>query len=245
MYGEEFSTIYDAVYSLRGKDYPAEAAFLTETVRSRAPGAASLLDVGCGTGSHLVHFAEDFGHVEGLDYVEDMLTVAKGRLPDVPLHHGDMRSFDLGRRFDALVCLFGTVGHAWTHGELRDTFACFARHLEPGGVVAVDPWWFTERFIDGYVSADVISPDGTSIARVSHTRRDGDVSRMEVHYVVANAADGARHFQESYTHRLFSRAEYEQALREAGFDFDYIDGVQSGRGLFVATHAPTSRKEQA
>ncbi|RKN11538.1 class I SAM-dependent DNA methyltransferase [Streptomyces radicis] len=234
MYGPEFARVYDHVYTLRGKDYAGETADLVKLIRSRAPGADSLLDVGCGTGGHLVHLAGLFGEVEGLELSPDMLAVATERLPDTVLHQGDMRAFDTGRRYDAVISLFGTIGHAYTEQELRAVFHGFARHLRPGGVVVTEPWWFVEDFIDGYISADVIEPDGLTVARVSHTRRDGDSSRMEVHYLVSDAERGTRHFSESYRHRLYTREQYEEAQRDAGFATEYVPGLAQGRGLFVA-----------
>jgi ubiquinone/menaquinone biosynthesis C-methylase UbiE len=235
MYGPEFAEIYDLVYSWwRGKDYATEAAQVTELIRARKPDAASLLDVACGTGVHLARFAGAFGHVEGLDLSEAMLAVARGRLPDVALHPGDMRTFELPRRFDAITCMYTAIAHQ-DETELPATLRRFARHLNPGGVVAIDPWWFPETFIEGYVSAEVLTPDHRSIARVSHATRDGDWSRTEVHYLVADAKTGVRHFTEPYVHRLFTRGQYEDALTDAGFRAEYVEGFQSGHGLFVGT----------
>ncbi|CAM5280030.1 hypothetical protein GCM10010329_78690 [Streptomyces spiroverticillatus] len=231
MYGPEFAEIYDHVYTLRGKDYPAEAKHVTEEIRARLPEAASLLDVACGTGGHLRHFDGLFEHVEGVELSEAMLEVARDRMPGIPLHQGDMRAFDVGRTFDAVVCLFAAVAHQSAE-ELAGTLRCFARHLRPGGVVVVEPWWFPETFLDGYVAADVLTPDHRTISRVSHTRLEDGASHMDVHYVVADAR-GARHFVESYVHRLFPRDLYEQTLRAAGFTTQYVEGVPSGRGLFL------------
>ncbi|MEU5987395.1 class I SAM-dependent methyltransferase [Spirillospora sp. NPDC047418] len=235
MYGPDFAEIYDPVYTLRGKDYAAEAAQVTEVILARRPGTASLLDVACGTGAHLAHFGAAFGHVEGVDVSAPMLEVARARNPGTGLHLGDMRGFDLGRRFGAVTCLFTAIAHQESAAGLAATLRCFARHLEPGGITVIDPWWFPETFLDGYVAADVLKPDHRTIARVSHTARDGaDASLMTVHYVVADAA-GARHFTETYTHRLFTRAAYEGALRAAGFAAEFIEAAPSGRGLFVGT----------
>lgn len=231
MYGPEFAEIYDHVYTLRGKDYPAETKYVTEQIRGRLPEASSLLDVACGTGGHLRYFDELFQHVEGVEISEAMLSVARDRMPGIPLHQGDMRAFDVGRTFDALVCMFAAVAHQ-SADELAGTLRCFARHLRPGGVVVVEPWWFPETFLDGYVAADVLTPDHRTISRVSHTRLQDGASHMDVHYVVADAG-GARHFVESYVHQLFSRELYERTLREAGFTTEYIEGAQSGRGLFL------------
>jgi len=234
MYGPEFADIYDLVYVGRGKDYQHEATYMAELIRSRNPEATSLLDVGCGTGAHLVHFAELFDRVAGLEYAEAMAAVARGKFPDGQVHQGDMRDFDLGTTFDAITCMFGTLGHALTEEDLTTTLRRFEAHLAPGGVAVVDPWWFSENFSDGHVSGDVCTLGSRTVARVSHTAREGERSRMNVHYVVADTATGVRHFDETYVTRLFTQAMYEEAFRKAGFRTEYIPGVQSGRGVFIA-----------
>lgn len=233
MYGREVAEIHDDLNRSRGKDYRAEAEYVTEVIRRRQPGARSLLDVGCGAGGHLVHFAELFDRVEGLELSGDMLAAARPKLPGVPLHQGDMREFALEGRFDTVVSLFGSVGHTRDEAELRGTLEQFARHLTPGGVVLVEPWWFLERFLDGYVSGDVVETGSRTVARLSHTVGAGDVSTMNVHFLVADPQAGVRHFAETYQHKLFRRDQYESAFAAAGFEAEYIEDVQSGRGLFA------------
>jgi dTDP-3-amino-3,4,6-trideoxy-alpha-D-glucopyranose N,N-dimethyltransferase len=233
VYGRDVAEIHDDLNSSRGKDYRLEAEYITEVIRRRHPGARTLLDVGCGAGGHLLHFTELFDEVEGLELSQDMLAKAATKLPGAPLHQGDMRDFDLGRRFDAVVCLFGSIGHTMDEDELRGTLNCFARHLADGGVVVVEPWWFLEKFIDGYVGGDVVESGGRTIARISHTVRSGDVSTMNVHFLVADAETGVRHFAETYRHKLFGRDRYESAFAAAGFGAEYIEDVQGGRGIFV------------
>ena len=106
--------IYDAVYAW--KDYPREAALVHELVQARRPGAATLLDVACGTGAHLAELRRWY-RCEGLDLDPNLLAVARERLPDVPLHEGDMRDFELGRRFDAVTCLLSPAEcSSWSRG---------------------------------------------------------------------------------------------------------------------------------
>src|SRR5215471_2603544 len=49
---------YDLAYA--HKDYAAEAAWVVDAVRARAPHARSLLDVACGPGGHLEHLRDTF-----------------------------------------------------------------------------------------------------------------------------------------------------------------------------------------
>src|SRR5215831_7656571 len=99
--------VYDLLYSF--KDYEAEARDLVTLIRDRNPEAGSLLDVACGTGRHLELLQASFPDVAGVDLDAGLLDVARGRLPDVVLTQADMRTFDLGRTFDAVTCLFSSV----------------------------------------------------------------------------------------------------------------------------------------
>ena len=117
--------LYDAIYaSIR--DYPREAAELDQLIQERRPGAKTLLDVACGTGAHLEHLAGKY-EVEGLDLDPDMLAVARERLPGAAFHQGDMSSFDLDQRFDAVVCMFSSIGYVKTEEWLRDAIAARSR----------------------------------------------------------------------------------------------------------------------
>jgi SAM-dependent methyltransferase len=234
MYDARLTDVYDAIYRARGKDYPAEAAQVAELARQRHPAATSLLDVACGTGAHLAAFADVFDHVEGLEFSADMIEAARRRLPAVPLHAGDMRDFDLGRTFDVVTCMFSSIAYMADDAELTAALTRMAAHLVPGGVVVIEPWWFPETFLPGYVAGDAATVDGRTIARVSHTVRDGGVSRMSAHYLVAEADSGVRHFVVEHINTLFSRERYELAFKSAGLGVEYLPGGPSGRGLFVA-----------
>ncbi|MEQ3552798.1 class I SAM-dependent methyltransferase [Pseudonocardia nematodicida] len=230
----DLGEIYDAIYSGRGKDYAHESAVVADLVRRHRPRPGSLLDVGCGTGTHLDHLRGHVGHVEGIDLTDGMLTVARRRLPGVPLHHGDMRTFDLGRRFDAVVCLFAAVGNLADGAELDASLARFAAHLTPGGVVVVEPWWFPDNFTPHHVGSSITRQGDRTVARVSHTvRHSPGASRMEVHYVVAEAGHGIRRFVDEHVMALLPRERYQQAFTAAGLDVDYHPDAYPGNGVFV------------
>jgi SAM-dependent methyltransferase len=233
-FDSRYARIYDLIYQGRGKDYAAEAAEIAGLIRLRRGATATLLDVACGTGLHLRSFADLFDHVEGAELSEDMLAIARRRLPDVPLHIGDMRSLDLGRTFDAVTCLFAAVGHMRDTGELDTAIGRLAAHVVAGGVVVVEPWWFPDNFVPGYIGGDIVTAEGSTIARVSHTTERDKVTSMEVHYVVAEAETGARHFTNTVVNTLFTHEEYENAFLKAGCSVDYDESGPSGRGRFVA-----------
>ena len=131
--------VYDLIYEAMGKDYAAEAAVVDALVRERNPGSRTLLDVACGTGGHLRHLRDAYD-VMGVDLDPSMLGEARRHLPDAPLVEADMRSFDLGVRFDAVICLFSSIGYMASTAELEAAIEAMARHLHDGGVLIVDGW---------------------------------------------------------------------------------------------------------
>lgn len=233
MYTSELAEIYDRIYRGRAKDYATESREAVRLIRDRRPDTRSVLDVACGTGSHLRYFAGEFADIEGIEGSADMLANAQRKLPGVPLHLGDMADFDLHRTFDALTCMFA-VPHLASTTELNAALRCFARHVRPSGVLLVEPWRFPETFTDGFVAGDVVTQDGSTIARVSHSRREGARVHMDVHCVVAEPASGARHFSETHLLTLFTRAQYEEAFVQAGCTPTYIQGGPWDCGMFVA-----------
>src|SRR5919204_2396027 len=163
--------LYDALYVGRGKDYQAESDLVRGLIESERPGARTLLDVGCGTGQHLARLRQHY-EAEGLDLDPDMLAIARERLgPELPLHQGDMRDFDLGRRFDAVVSLFSAIGYVRSLRGLRRAVAAMARHLAPGGVLIVEPWLFPTDYKAGTVHSEYIREPTLRIARMSVSKR--------------------------------------------------------------------------
>ncbi|MFE9674874.1 class I SAM-dependent DNA methyltransferase [Streptomyces sp. NPDC006259] len=234
MYGPGMAEIYELLHESRGKDYRAEAATVAGLVRARNPQADSLLDVACGTGAHLRHFAQLFDKVEGVELSDAMLSMARSAVPAAVLHRGDMRDLALGRSYTAITCMFGSIAYLKDVDELTSTLRSFAEHLAPGGVVAVDPWWFLETSLEHHVSGDTVTVGSRTMTRVSYTEREGSTSHMTVHYVVAEPGSGVRHFAERHRLTLFTRAQYEEAFARAGLRVAYVGGIQSGRGLFLA-----------
>ncbi|MFV0129281.1 class I SAM-dependent DNA methyltransferase [Streptomyces sp. HMX112] len=224
--------IYDLLYQDR-KDYAAEAARVTGIIRERKPDASSLLDVACGTGIHLAAFAKLHDRVAGLELSESMAARAAQRLSGVPLHLGDMRDFDLGESFDAVVCMFSSIGYLSGVADLEAAVLAMSRHLAEDGVLAIEPWYFPDTFIPGYVSTHALKAGDQGIARVAHSTREGDVTRMEIHYLLADSAEGIQHRSEVDRLTLFSRAEYETAYRKAGLAVEYVETGNGTPGFFV------------
>jgi ubiquinone/menaquinone biosynthesis C-methylase UbiE len=224
------AAFYDAIYSF--KDYAQEAARVYMLIQQhKATDGNTLLDVACGTGAHAVHLAQHYA-LEGLDLDAELLAMARGRLPEVTFHHADMRNFRLGREYDALVCLFSSIGYVVTLEALRETLQTFAAHVRPGGIVVVEPWFAPGQMQGHGVWARFVDEPELKIARMSTVELQERVSILNFHYLVGTP-DGMTTFEERHKLGLFTPDEYAEAFTNAGLTHDYDSEGLTGRGLHL------------
>jgi SAM-dependent methyltransferase len=227
--------VYDRVYAW--KDYVREARRIRTLVRAEGPpGARTLLDVGCGTGGHLRHLVRDF-ECTGLDSSPEMLAAARKNAPGARFVRGAMPSFDLGKRYDVVLCLFSAIGYVRTEPALRRTLRTFARHLAPGGILLVEPWLTPEAWTPGSMHLLTVESPEAPIARMNGSVTVRGRSVMEMHYLAG--VDGeVRHWIERHDMGLFSPRAMTDAFRAAGLRVRRIRSrfyhrPRPDRGLYV------------
>jgi SAM-dependent methyltransferase len=193
---------YDLIYA--GKPYADEAAFV-DGLLGRPRGA--LLDLACGTGRHAIELTRLGWTVTGVDYGADLLerahTNAEAAGIDLRLYEQDMRTLDLGgERFDAVTCLFDSIGYPQTDEGVVAALRGGRDHLVPGGVLAVE----------------FLHAGGGELLRVSRTKLDLERSVMHVAYdLLELAAEGTyERAREAQANRYFTVSEMRGLLRAAG-----------------------------
>lgn len=134
----DYSRYYDLLYG--DKDYRSETEYVTGVLGRYAPHARSVLELGSGTGRHAEHLVETYA-VAGIERSEQMLGIARSRCPAASFTEGDIRHFELGQTFDAVLALFHVVSYQTGNEDLLATFRAARRHLIPGGVFLFDFWY--------------------------------------------------------------------------------------------------------
>ena len=229
--------VYDLLCTSGIKDFDADVDAVHGLIAERNPDARTLLDVACGTGIHLAALRAWY-EVSGVDASPDMLAVARARLGDAAsLTQGDMVSFDLGRPFDAVICLFSSIGYLPNDPELRRAFAQMATHLAPGGVLVVDGWIRPDAWTDGFRESPRQADDGTTtVVRVARSTRSGRITTVEMHHLV-RTGDGIEHFVEVHETLLTPTADYAAAAEAAGLAVDVVPDFMPGRDRIVGVKA--------
>jgi trans-aconitate methyltransferase len=98
------------------------------------PRAASILDLGCGSGSPVAqHMVECGLRVTGVDSSPTLISFCRQRLPDQEWLVEDMRSLQLSRRFNGVLA-WDSFFHLGPDDQRR-MFNVFARHAAPSAVL--------------------------------------------------------------------------------------------------------------
>jgi SAM-dependent methyltransferase len=210
---------YDLIYA--EKPYAEEAAFVA---RRLPPPPATLLDVACGTARHAIAFAAMGYEVTAVDYSPDLLRRARQNLDrasaSVALVEADMRTLDLGRSFDAVTCLFDSIGYPQDDEGIVAALRAMRGHLAANGVLAIEHL-HAEALLAAHEPVKVRRwplSEGGRLVRVSETRLDTERRVMAVDYELIEMRSDATydHGRETQRNRFFSVAEMQALLERSG-----------------------------
>jgi ubiquinone/menaquinone biosynthesis C-methylase UbiE len=233
---DDFSRIasyYDELY-VKPEHYSAEATKTMALIETyKQSDGNELLDIACGTGGHMPYWQKIF-HVTGLDISLKMLAYARRKFPDIKYHHGDMVNFNISQKFDALVCLYGSIGFVRTLDNLNKALLTFASHMKPGGVLCLTPWSTKEEFKPNIV-AELVKHTNIRIARMENVKlkKPGTII-VDFHHLIGRDGKVTYHTQ-SIEIGLFSRQQYLDAISGAKLKLmEYYQGSDVPMGVFVA-----------
>jgi SAM-dependent methyltransferase len=234
---------YDLIHAGHGKGYDVEAGAVADHIRRFAPDARTLLDVACGTGTHLQAFAAEGFDVVGIELSPVMAQAARTKNAGVEVHGDDMRTFRLDRRFDAVVCLFSSIGYMTSLEDLVRAIGNMSEHLAEGGVLLIERWFAPEQWGGGLVRAESGWNDDLAVARVSRSWREGPHSVFDLHYVIADR-EGSWEFVERHRMGLYTEQQYREAFVRAGCAVvDHVTEVLTGRGLLIGIRSGAVRSD--
>lgn len=228
------ASLYDLIYHF--KDYAAESERIASFLRREHPGARTILDVACGTAEHARRLEADFA-VDGLDLEPEFVAIAQRKLARGTVFTGDMSAFDLGRRYDAVLCLFSSIGYLFERERLVRALRAFRTHLNPGGVMLLEPWFTPDEWRTGSLHMQTGEGENVKVCRASVSGREGSLSVLQFHYLVATPS-GVEHFFEDHRLALRTVEEMLDAFREAGVAVTYDPDGITGRGLYIGRCPP-------
>jgi SAM-dependent methyltransferase len=226
---------YDLIYA-GIKDYASDVSRIAALLRDRHPQCRTVLDVGCGTGEHAHGLAREGFAVDGVDLDPAFVRIARKKHPTGRFFEADMADLHVPHRYDAVLCLFSSIGYLVTLDRVTRALICFREHLGPGGVVLVEPWFPPGLLDPNRVAKNTGEANGVKVVRTSRVEIEGRISRLLFDYEITDRT-GARHASEVHELGLFTPPELTQAFTTAGFSVDFDHVGLTDRGLYLATVA--------
>jgi SAM-dependent methyltransferase len=225
-------------YDLEHEDYQDDLAMYAGFAGASPGGARDVLELACGTGRCLLPLAA-LGHsVTGLDVSPAMLDLARRKVADaglgdrVTLLSGDMRDFDLGRRFGLVFIALNSLMHLESRQEQRQALACAGRHLAPGGRLVVDLFnpdaALPEPSQEGqlFLHCLKVLPGGVHLLHFQSPRvdRGEQVVSMANYYDEIQPDGQVRRHVAPFTLRYLTRGEVELLVPQAGLELEGLYG---------------------
>lgn len=228
----DFAKYYDLIYSM--KDYKAETDKIRKIIsKYKKAKGKKLLEVACGSGNYLQYLKDEFD-CTGIDVNEGILAIARKKVKGVPVKRANMIDFNLNKKFDVVLCLFSSIGYVKTYSNLERTLRNFYNHLNPDGIAIIEPWFADAAYKAGSPHALLYNGEDVKIARLDVAKKKGNISIMDMHFLVAERNKGTRHFVDRHELGLFEEENTMRIMKRVGFrPLILRKGALSDRNTYV------------
>lgn len=206
---------YDLIF--QGKNYRNESDFIKEIVKKRNPQAKSILDVGCGTGTHLNLLKDNFDVLHGVDLNPEIIKEAKKKSLKIKYTVGGMVDFKLKRSFDVLISLYSVFNYNLTLGDAKMTLVNFKKHLNPRGLLILA--LYTPTNTEKQISLHMGKKAGVEVAKINQYSMDEETKIETSNFLVLlKDKNGVNFFTEpDHKYRIYEVNEFTDLLKKAEF----------------------------
>lgn len=232
---EKSYTLYDAIYCSL-KNYKSEAEKIKEIIFSYIPNAKSILDIACGTGEHHKYLKNKF-NIDGIDINKNFIEIAQRKNKDVSYYCHTMSDFNLNKRYDVILCLFTSIGYLLNYEQLKNTILNFSNHLNPNGLIIIEPWVVPEQWQSGSISVQTFDKESLKICRMAQCKTEGKISKIDFHFMVGTT-EKIHYFSEKHELQHFSFGEMKNAFDECDVEISFDPVGLTNRGLYLGSLRP-------
>ena len=207
---------YDVV--MEHVEYDAWADYVHELIETHRPGAETILELACGTGS-LAFELQPLGpyRYAGTDHSADMVRVARAKAElygaDVQFEVADFTSFRAEPPVDVLILLYDGLNYLLEEDHIRALFRCAYEALAPGGIFLFDQSTPSNSINNEPYFEDRGRADAFSYVR--HSRYD---PATRLHTTTLDLTVDDRTFREEHVQRAYDIEEIRALVDETPFE---------------------------
>lgn len=212
---QKLAKFYDSMHQRR--DYDKESGFVLDRIKEVNPNAKSLLDVGCGTGTHLQLLSKHFDTLVGVDLNKEILEVAKQKFPSATYQQAGMKDFNLNQKFDSIMSLYSVFNYNLTLEDAEVTLKNMYNHLNKNGVLVIA--LYVAKNIERKISIHVGKDENLESAKINDYIYDPETKLETSSFVLFWKENGKVDFTTENNHqfRIFEFEEIKKLLQKTGF----------------------------
>ena len=223
----DFAYLYDEF--MEDVPYAEWADLLSSLIKAYGTNVKTVLDLGCGTGTLTRLMAAKGYEMMGVDYSQDMLTVAAEKNTednDILYINQDMRSLELLEKSDAIISVCDCINYMILDEDIEDCFKSVKSNLIKDGIFIFDfnTIYKYETVIGDTTIAE--NRENSSFIWENYYSSDDHINEYDVTFFTKieddtdAESDGIfRRFSEVHIQRGYTLQEMKQFLLTAGFSF--------------------------
>lgn len=224
VFNDLYASSYDALYS--DKDYSAECELITRLIEASGNEVKSVLDIGCGTGGHLIPLAHMGYNLTGVDPSRSMLEIAKRKLARnnisgiVNFINQTAAGFSSDTKYDFAIMMFAVIGYHSKNDEVISCLTNVRKHLSAGANLVFD-FWYGPAVLHDEPSDRVKTLDfeAEKIIRITKPHLDSFAHTTDVIFETIKISGKVvtSHNIENHKMRYFFPQEIDMFLQTSGF----------------------------
>ena len=229
-----YANAYDELYS--DKDYGAECGLIIKVIGDSDINVNSILDVGCGTGGHLIPLAQHGYKLTGIDPSDSMLDVARIKSIDNEVHdsidliNGNAAEFSCSKEHDFAIMMFAVIGYHSSNAEVIACLRNIKKNLRTGASLVFDFWYGPAVLHDEPSDrVKVIDLKDEKIIRITNTLMDSFAHTADITFETIRIAEKIVLSGEKETHKMryFFPQEIAMFLEVTGFELQSLTAFPS------------------
>lgn len=219
----QYAPYYDLIY--KDKNYRKECDFLISIFKKHSrKRPASIIDLACGTGNHLILLAKEGLKVTGSDSSEAMIDIARKKAKKAGLKIDfkteKMQDFIPNKKFDVVMLLFASIAYLTDRDDLKNTLNNIYNSLNKNGLFICD-FWNGSAVLKNFTPSGIKTvKNGQLVIKRKSTKsidRLKQVCEVNFNFSISKQNKIIDSFSEKHTVRYFFPQEMRNYLEFTGF----------------------------
>lgn len=212
---KDLSNYYDLFF--QQKDYQKEVDFILDIIDKHSVDTESILDIGCGTGTHLSLIKNRFTNIFGVDINDEILNLAKKKVPEGHFINSGMIDFSIQLKFDVITCLYVVFNYNKNIDSGIETLKNMYTHLKAKGICLVS--LYNEKTLEKKISMHMGKNETTQAVKLNQYKYDPEQKTVKSDHLILIKENGVLDFDIELEDkfRVFDFKEIETMVQKSGF----------------------------